>query len=236
MAGDEQPSERADYRSGADDQQDAHGGRWRIGEDTEGDARIAAVHKVDEIVDQFAVPAFRGLRFEPCFAGAVEEDDGKGEPEPAEAGGNHSNLELGSLRRRLAVDLGLGREGGGKTTALQRNASDCRMGGCAFDFRERFAAPFAGGGIARVLADVNGIVPAALALFAGRSVHNDNQISCSSYFCDGSRRFENVIRNFNLRNNKKGRKIRQMRSKEIKLVFSFFFTPIRLRNERNSGF
>src|ERR1700686_702164 len=46
------------------------------------------------------------------------------------------------------------------------NASDRRMGGCAFDFREGFAAPLADGWITRVLADVRGIVPAALTLFA----------------------------------------------------------------------
>jgi hypothetical protein len=73
---DKQPSERADDCGGSDDQQDAHGRRGRIGKDAEGDSRIAAVHQVDEIVDQLAVPAFDGLRFEPSFAGAVEENDG----------------------------------------------------------------------------------------------------------------------------------------------------------------
>jgi hypothetical protein len=60
VAGDEQPSERADHRSRADDQQDAHRGGWRIGEDAEGDTGIAAVHQIDEIVNQLAVPAFDG--------------------------------------------------------------------------------------------------------------------------------------------------------------------------------
>ncbi len=78
VARDKQPSERADYYGGAYDQQDAHSCGWRIGEYSEGDTRVAAVHEVDEIVDELAVPAFDGFRLEPGFGGAVEEDDGEG--------------------------------------------------------------------------------------------------------------------------------------------------------------
>ena len=76
VAGNKQPGERTDDCGGSDDQHNAHGHRGRIGEDTEGDAGIAAVHQVDEVVDQLAVPAFDSVRFEPGFAGAVDEDDG----------------------------------------------------------------------------------------------------------------------------------------------------------------
>ena len=144
VTSDEQPSERADHRSRPDDQQDAHGGGWRIGEDTEGDTGIAAVHQVDEIVNQLAVPTLDGLQFEPSFAGAVEEDDGEGEPEPAEAGGN------------------------------QTSSPSCgSMAGSAFDFGECFCTALAHGRVARVLADAGGIVPAALALLALGSKHLD---------------------------------------------------------------
>jgi hypothetical protein len=78
VARDKQPSERADYYGGAYDQQDAHSCGWRIGEYSEGDARVAAVHEVDEIVDELAVPAFDSLRLEPGFRAAVEQDDGEG--------------------------------------------------------------------------------------------------------------------------------------------------------------
>ena len=61
VAGDKQPSQGSDDYRGADDQQDAHAGGRRIGEDTEGNAGIAAVHEVDEIVDHLAVPAFNRL-------------------------------------------------------------------------------------------------------------------------------------------------------------------------------
>ena len=67
------------------------------------------------------------------------------------------------------------------------------MAGSTFDFCQGLAATLANCWVAWILAYVDGIVPAAVALFSGRSVHNNNQISCSSYFCDGSRRFDNVI-------------------------------------------
>ena len=41
------------------------------------------MHEIDKIVDDFVAPAFVGWRFEPGFGGAVEQDDGEGEPEPA---------------------------------------------------------------------------------------------------------------------------------------------------------
>jgi len=46
-----------------------------------------AVHEINEVVNQLVAPAFDRLRFEPGFGGAVEENDGEREPEPAEASG-----------------------------------------------------------------------------------------------------------------------------------------------------
>ena len=137
MTGDKQPGKCTDDCSGSDYQHNAHGHRGRISEDTESDSGVTAVHQVDEIVDQFAVPAFDSLRFEPGFAGAVEEDDGQGEPEPAESGGDQAS-----------------------------SPSYGCMAGSAFDFGEGFAAALAYGRVARVLTNVGGIVPAALALLA----------------------------------------------------------------------
>ena len=141
VTGDEEPGQRGDDGRGADDQQDAHRGGGRIGEDAEGDAWIAAVHQVDEVGDQLAMPAFNGLRFKPGFAGAIDEDHGQGEPEPAETRGDHDGLDVRSPRRVLATDLGIGRESGGpsklrvnKTAALQNGGLRGCMGGCAFDF------------------------------------------------------------------------------------------------------
>ena len=75
MSGGEEPGERGDDDDRATDQEDARPRRGGIGEDAEGDAGIAAVDEVDEVVDEFAVPAFVDLRFEPCFGGAIEQDD-----------------------------------------------------------------------------------------------------------------------------------------------------------------
>src|SRR5712664_635617 len=51
MTCDKEPSERADHYGRADDQHNAHGGGRRIGEDAEGDTRIATVHQINKIVD-----------------------------------------------------------------------------------------------------------------------------------------------------------------------------------------
>jgi len=137
VTGDKQPGKCTDDCSGSDYQHNAHGHRGRISEDTESDSGVTAVHQVDEIVDQFAVPAFDSLRFEPGFAGAVEEDDGQGEPEPAE------------------------------TSRDQASSPSCGcMAGSAFDFGEGFGTTLADCWVPRVLTDVGGIVPAALALLA----------------------------------------------------------------------
>src|SRR6266446_915226 len=67
------------------DENDARPGRSGIGEKTESDAGIAGANEIDEMVNYFVTPAFGGLRFEPGLGGAVEKNDGEGEPEEAEA-------------------------------------------------------------------------------------------------------------------------------------------------------
>jgi hypothetical protein len=67
------------------DENDASPGRSGIREEAEGHAGIARANQIDEMVNYFMAPAFGGLRFEPGFGGAVEEDDGEGEPEEAES-------------------------------------------------------------------------------------------------------------------------------------------------------
>ncbi len=85
MAGDEKPSEDGDDDERAGDENDARPGRSGIGEKTESDAGIAGADQIDEMVDYFVTPAFGGLRFEPGFCSAVEEDDGEGEPQETES-------------------------------------------------------------------------------------------------------------------------------------------------------
>ena len=88
-------------------------------------------------MNQLTVPAFDGLRLEPGFAGAVEQNDGQSEPEPTEASGD------------------------------QASSPSCGcMTGSAFDLREGFGATLANGWVTGILAHVGGIVPAALALLA----------------------------------------------------------------------
>lgn len=85
MAYDEEPGENGDDDERPGDENDPRPGRSRIGEKTESDAGIAGANEIDEMVNYFVTPAFGGLRFEPGFGGAVEKNDGEGEPEEAEA-------------------------------------------------------------------------------------------------------------------------------------------------------
>src|SRR5579863_3024672 len=82
---DEQPGDDADDHSGAQDKQRARRERRMISKNAESNTRIAAVHKIDEVVNDFVSPAFGSLRFEPGFGGAVEEDDDECEPKVAQA-------------------------------------------------------------------------------------------------------------------------------------------------------
>ena len=64
-AGDEEPGEHGDDHEGARDQNVARPRRSRIRKEAESDAGIAAVDEIKKVVDEFAVPAFEGLRLEP---------------------------------------------------------------------------------------------------------------------------------------------------------------------------
>jgi hypothetical protein len=85
MAYDEEPGENGNNDERTGDENDARPGRSGIREEAEGDARIAGANQINEMVNYFMAPAFRCLRFEPGFGGAVEEDDGEGEPKEAES-------------------------------------------------------------------------------------------------------------------------------------------------------
>ena len=85
MACDEEPGEDGDDDERAGDEHDASPGRSGIGEKTESDAGVAGANQINEVVNYFVAPAFSGLRFEPGFGATVEEDNGEGKPEEAEA-------------------------------------------------------------------------------------------------------------------------------------------------------
>ena len=81
----QQPGDYGDDGYGSHDQKDAQDGRGGAREQAEGYPWIFGMDQVNEIVDDFVAPGFRGLRFDPGLGEAVEEDDGQGEPDPAEA-------------------------------------------------------------------------------------------------------------------------------------------------------
>ena len=155
MAGDEKPGENGDDDKRAGDENDARPRRSGIGEKTESDAGIAGADQIDEMVDYFVTPAFGGLRFEPGFGGAVEENDGEGQPEKAEARRkNHEGKEVKEVKEVMEAE---------EVDIL----SDRRTGRpVAFDFGEGVCATLADGWVAQVFADVRGIVPAAHAFRA----------------------------------------------------------------------
>ena len=43
------------------------------------------MHQVNKIVHDFMTPAFDGGNFKPCFGGAIGNDYGQREPQPAQA-------------------------------------------------------------------------------------------------------------------------------------------------------
>ncbi len=149
MTSDEKPGEDSDDHERAGDEDDASPGRSRIREEAKGDAGIAGANEINEVVNDFVAPAFGGLRFEPGFGGAVEENDGEGEPEEAEA--RRKIHEVNEVKEAEEADI-LG------------DRHTCRP--VAFDFGEGFGATLADGWIARVFADMLGVIPAALAFRA----------------------------------------------------------------------
>ena len=87
FASDQQPSDDGDDGNGSYDKEYAECRRGRASEEAEGNAGITALNQVEEIMDDFVAPGFGGLRFDQGLGGAIEKDDGEGEPDPAEAGG-----------------------------------------------------------------------------------------------------------------------------------------------------
>ena len=152
MAGDEKPSKDGDDDERTGDEDDAHPGRSGIREEAEGDAGIAGTNEINEVVNYFVAPAFGGLRFEPGFGGAVEEDDGEGEPEEAEA------------RRKIHEVKGVKEVKEAEDVDILGDRHTCRP--VAFDFGKGVCAALADGWVAQVFADMLGVVPAALAFCA----------------------------------------------------------------------
>ncbi len=143
MAGHEEPGEDRDDGERTGNKDDAHPVRSGIREEAEGDAGIAGANEIDEVMDHFVAPALIGLGFEPGFGGAVEENDGKGEPEEAEA-----RRKIHEVKEAVEADMLVDRH-------------TCRP--VAFDFGQGFGATLADSWVARVFADMPGVVPAALA-------------------------------------------------------------------------
>ena len=146
MASDEEPGKDGDDYERAGDEDDARPRRSGIREEAEGDPGIAGANEIDEVVNYFVAPAFGGLRFEPRFGGAVEENDGEGEPEEAEA------------RRKIHKVKEV------KEEDILGDCHTCRL--VAFDFGEGFGATLADSWVTQVFADMLGVVPAALAFRA----------------------------------------------------------------------
>jgi len=84
-AGDEQPGDDCDDYEGADDKDYAQGGRRKTSEEAEGDAGVAGVNEIKKIINNCGGETIRRVRFDPSLGGAVEKDDGEGDPEEAKA-------------------------------------------------------------------------------------------------------------------------------------------------------
>src|SRR5689334_2409191 len=105
-----------------------------------------------------------GARFDPGFGGAVEEDDGQGEPEEAEARGE--GHEVKEVKDTLEI-----RDPEEVNTSGHRHI--CSP--IALDFGEGFGTALADLGVARIFADVCRVVPAAFAFSAVGAINFDGQ-------------------------------------------------------------
>ena len=85
-ARDEQPDDDGDDNEGTGDKDYAQRGRGQTSEETEGDAGIARVNQIQEIINDCSGETISGARFDPGLGGAIEKDDSKGEPEEAKPG------------------------------------------------------------------------------------------------------------------------------------------------------
>ena len=80
-AGDKKPGDEGDDDKRTGDKNDAQGGRREASKKTEGDSGVARVDKVEAILNDGVWKMSGWTGFDPGFVGAVEEDDGQGEPE-----------------------------------------------------------------------------------------------------------------------------------------------------------
>jgi len=85
FAGEEKPSERGYEKQGKHDQTEMQKMRMRVRKHAEGDAGIFAVDQVDEIVDEFVVPALGGAGFDESFGGAISYYDEQCQKQPAKS-------------------------------------------------------------------------------------------------------------------------------------------------------
>lgn len=155
LDGDEEPSEQDNDHDGAGNENDTRPGRRGIREKTKSDAGIAGANEIEKMTDHFVAPAFGGLRFEPRFRRAVEQNDGEREPEPAKSCGKiHKPNEARETKQT--------KELGAVNILGHRHAG----GAVALDFAEGFGAAFADGWVTRILADMRRIIPAAVTLFS----------------------------------------------------------------------
>ena len=83
-AGHEQPGDEGDDQQRADNQYDSSCGSRGVGEKTEGDAGIAGKDDAEIVGNHEVGKVGERARFDPGFAGAVEDDHDQGEEEPAE--------------------------------------------------------------------------------------------------------------------------------------------------------
>jgi hypothetical protein len=173
---DEQPDDDRDDGEGASDEDCAQGRRGQTGEKTEGNAGIAGINEIKVIANHRSWEVICGARFDPCFGGTVEEDDGEGEPQEAKASGkSHEREEVKEVKEinetkgattqiELRASWGLRlAEKRLQAPALQMRGASERgsistyrhsRGAGGFDFGKGFGAALADGGVAGVFANV----------------------------------------------------------------------------------
>jgi hypothetical protein len=104
FVGDEHPSEDGDDDDGTADEKNAKGRRGQAGKKTKTDSRVARIDKFEDARDGGISKEFGGTGFDPGFGGAVEKNDDKGEPEPAEAmRESHEVKEVNELKNEEEV-------------------------------------------------------------------------------------------------------------------------------------
>jgi len=142
-AGDEKPGDDRDDDERADDEDCAQSRRGQTGEKTEGNAGVARVNEIKIIANDGGGEVVNGAGFDPGLGGAVEKDDGEGEPEEAKARRKgHEGEEVKEVKEVEEKRAG---------NILGRRHI---RGSIVFDFGEGFGAALADGGVAGVFANV----------------------------------------------------------------------------------